>query len=102
MCIRDSWKTPRALRSLDVEVEGPDTVCAFISSAQTDGAARTKIPVSSSPPGSLGLGPEDAFCMLADSLGHPAIVWRVGVSMIFEVDSVKSRIRRALGGGTAP
>jgi hypothetical protein len=90
------WKTPYALGALDAQVRGPDTIAAFISVAQTNPETRGALPVPQVPlAGSLGISPEDAFMIYAQSLNLEAIYWRVGVSMIFEVDSIVSAKRAA-------
>jgi hypothetical protein len=91
------WKTPRALGSLDAEVRGPDTIAALISVSQTNPATRAALPsVAPFAPAQVGLGKEDAFVTMAKQIyGLDAILWRVGVSMIFEVDSIVSAVRAA-------
>lgn len=94
------WKTPDALGSLDVEVRGPDTVCAFISVAQTDPNLSQGVPAAFTNPGNAGLGisREQAFIQNAN-LGYdlPVFYWRVGVSLIVEVDSLVSEMRERAG-----
>lgn len=95
------WKTPDAWGALDVEVEGPNTVAALISVAQTDPTAYPP-PFSgvSFVPQDLGTGvtPEDAFLLNASAFGAAdAIQWRVGVSLIVEVDSLESELRVIAG-----
>lgn len=94
------WKTPDALGSLDVEVRGPDTVCAFISVAQTDPNLSQGVPAAFTNPGNAGLGisREQAFIQNAN-LGYetPVFYWRVGVSLIVEVDSLVSEVRERAG-----
>ncbi len=95
------WRTPDALGSLDVEVRGPDTVCAFISVAQTDPNLSQNVPAAFTNPGNAGLGAtrEQAFIQTAN-LGYetPVFYWRVGVSLIVEVDSLVSEMRERAGG----
>jgi hypothetical protein len=85
---RTEWRTHGAWHSLDVEVEGPDTIVAFISVAQTDPASR---PVYT-PPGTFfpnGLSDEEQFL-----LNNPtARYWRVGFSLIVEVGDRAVEIR---------
>lgn len=102
--LQTPWKTADAWESLDLEVRGPDTVCAFISCAQTDPATRPLDISTGSGAGVLGIGirPEDAFlCNAEDGKfgngSNLAIVWRVGVSMIVEVDSLVSEVRSVVG-----
>lgn len=88
------WKTPYAIRSLDAEIRGPDTIAAFVSVSQTNPSTRGELPALQIPlAGSQGLSPEDGFMAYAQSLGLEAILWRVGVSLLFEVDSIVSETR---------
>ena len=99
--LQTEWKTADAWESLDLEVRGPDTVCAFISTAQSDPSSRPRDPSTGFGAGSLGIGiaPEDAFLANGvDIYETPAILWRVGVSLIVEVDSLESEIRAVVGG----
>lgn len=101
--LQTPWRSARAWTSLDVEIQGPDTVVAFISVGQTDPVNRPEL-ISVSPQAfGSGLAPEDAFILGAkNTLGLPAsnlpIYWRVGVSLIVEVDSLVSEIRGVLSG----
>ena len=84
-------------------MRGPETVSAFISVSQTDPAERADLPSPGGTPVNVGnygqgLAPEDQFMQSAKYIfGQNAILWKVGVSMIFEVDSVVSEIRAAAG-----
>jgi hypothetical protein len=79
--LRTPWRSQGAWRSLQpgVEVEGPDTITAFISVMQTDPESRAVLPA----PADLGaLPPEERFLQ-----AYPlAIYWRVGFSLIVEID----------------
>lgn len=90
------WKHPDAWHSLDVEVRGPDTIAALISVAQTDPDAYPAIGLT---PTQMGIGstPEDAFMAAAILNTANAIQWRVGVSLIVEVDSLVSEVRTIVG-----
>jgi len=89
------WRSHGAWDSLDLEVEGPDTVCAFVSVAQTTTSAYA----TPAPSGNYGNGfsPEDQFCINAAQLSLAAIEWTVGCSLIVEVDSLKADVRAILG-----
>lgn len=78
--LRTQHRTHGAWSSLDLEVEGPDLVTAYISVAQTDPQARELLtPPSPFYPG--GLSAEEQFL-----LNFPtAIYWRVGFSLIVEI-----------------
>ena len=94
------WKHPDAWHSLDVEVRGPDTIAALISVAQTDPSSYPVFPFTGSTGNAfygLGLSPEDQFMATAQAFGTHAIQWRVGVSLIVEVDSLVSEVRTVMG-----
>jgi hypothetical protein len=91
--LQTKWRTARAWESLDMEVEGPDTICAFISTAQTEAALSQGL-AELAPGLSAALPPETNFIMTANNgFGVPVFIWRVGVSLIVEVDSLVSEIR---------
>lgn len=99
--LQTDWKSPDAWGSLDLEVRGPCTIAAFISVGQTNPSTRPADPTSGSGGGAFGIGiaPEDAFLANGVDIFHQkAIVWRVGVSMVVEVDSLESEVRAILGG----
>ena len=82
--LRTQWETHGAWDSLDIAVEGPDTIAFFASVRQTnpdppDEGGRTALV----PPGTFfagGLSPEEQFL-----LNFPgAIYWRVGGALIVE------------------
>jgi len=74
------WKTHGAWHSLDLEVDGPDTVAAFLSVGQTDPSTYPHLL-----PG-VGQGPEDQFCATAFSVYESfPIWWSVGVALIAEI-----------------
>lgn len=79
--LRTPWRTDYAWDSLDIPVEGPDTIAFFASVAQSNPSTRAIL----TPPGtffSSGIAPEDAFL-----LNFPgAIYWRVGGSLIVELE----------------
>lgn len=73
------WRTHGAWSSLDVKIEGPETIAMFISVSQTNAGTRTAL----TPPGTFypgGLSAEEQFL-----LNFPtAVYWRVGASLIVE------------------
>jgi hypothetical protein len=79
--LRTPWRSSRAWSSLDMVVEGPDTIAMFISVKQSTGAyavASTTGPY---------LSKEEQFCNSVgngDSSPRP-IYWRVGGSLIVEM-----------------
>lgn len=93
--LQTKWRDADAWGSLDVEVEGPDTVCAFISVAQTNPVLSQFItPPLAEPPGTTLTPPEFNFLTMANfGFAVPVYNWRVGVSLIVEVDSRVSEIR---------
>lgn len=77
---RTQWLTHGAWNALDLEVEGPDIVTAFVSVCQTNPSGRPVItPPTPFFPG--GLSAEEQFLLNFPS----AIYWRVGMSLIVEV-----------------
>jgi len=78
--LRANWRDDRAWTSLDMELEGPDTVAFFASVRQSAGASAITAP---SPFFSEGLSPEEQFL-----LNFPSGVkyWRVGGALMIEVE----------------
>lgn len=99
--LQTDYRHPDAWQSLDVEVRGPETVACLISVAQTNPATRPEI-LGGFTPASFGIGisPEDAFVQTVQNVFGLAgpIYWRVGASLIVEVDSLVSEVRAMLGG----
>jgi hypothetical protein len=102
--LQTKWRTPDAWGSLDVEVQGPDTVAAFISVAQTNPQTRPQLATTFSGQNfGLGFPPEEQFIMnnrvlFANTPNSGVIYWKVGVSLIVEVDSLVSEVRGLVGG----
>jgi hypothetical protein len=81
--LRTPWETHGAWNSLDVELDGPATVALFISVGQTNPGREGRVALT--PPSPLfpnGLSDEEQFLLNFPS----AIYWRVGGSLIVEVD----------------
>jgi hypothetical protein len=80
LSLQTQWRTHGAWHSLDIEVEGPDTIAIFISVLQSNPETRRAL----EPPGTFfsgGLSAEEQFL-----LNYPsAIYWRVGCSLIVEL-----------------
>lgn len=80
LSLQTNWRTWGAWHSMDLEVEGPDTIAIFISVLQSNPETRQALAV----PGTFfpgGLSAEEQFL-----LNYPeAIYWRVGASMIVEL-----------------
>jgi hypothetical protein len=88
--LRTQQRTHGAWHSLDIEVEGPDTIVAFISVGQSDPATRPALPVPTPTFFSGGLSAEEQFL-----LNFPnAIYWRVGFSLVIEIDGQRRPIDR--------
>jgi hypothetical protein len=82
------WRTPDAWTSLDIPIKGPDTIAWFISVCQTDPATRTALTPPRAGFVACGIPPEEAFLQ-----NYPnAIYWRVGVSLIVEVDPLDIKV----------
>lgn len=102
--LQTDWRTADAWGSLDAEVEGPDTVAAFISVAQTNPTTRSQLlPSNQGQVFGLGLSPEDQFilnnkALFASTAQSGVIYWKVAVSLIVEVDSLVSEVRGIVGG----
>jgi hypothetical protein len=84
---RTPWRDAHAWSSLDVELEGPDTIAMFCSVRQSRG---TYALAASSPLAfPEGLSPEESFCgnfgLGTSDAPHP-IYWRVGCSLIVETE----------------
>jgi hypothetical protein len=80
LSLQTPWRTHGAWNSLDIEVEGPDTVAVFISVLQTDPSTRRPLAVPETvyP---AGIPAEEQFL-----LNYPnAVYWRVGASLIVEL-----------------
>jgi len=77
--LRTQQRTHGAWRSLDITVEGPDTIAFFISVKQSSGAYPALTPA-------LGLPLEENFIgnFGSDEGGRPRY-WRVGVSLVVEM-----------------
>jgi hypothetical protein len=83
--LRTPWSDAQAWKSLDIEVEGPDTVALFCSVAQTAPTTRAAS-AETSPANTIGLCPEDQFLNQALFLGSAgAIYGRVGGAILYEV-----------------
>lgn len=85
--LRTQWRTHGAWdNSLDLVVDGPDTIAMFISVQQSAGA--TPITVGGVPatlaqmPNGI---PEEQFITAMSALGLSVIYWRVGASLIVEM-----------------
>jgi hypothetical protein len=80
LSLQTPWRTHGAWHSLDIEVEGPDTVAVFISVLQTNPDTRQALSTPD-PFFPAGLPPEEQFL-----LNYPsAVYWRVGASLIVEL-----------------
>ena len=85
--LRTQHRTHGAWHSLDIEGEGPDTITAFVSVAQTDPATRLALPASTPTFFAGGLSVEEQFL-----LNYPdALYWRVEFSLIVEIDGQRRR-----------
>lgn len=79
LSLQTNWRTWGAWHSLDIGVEGPDKIAIFISVLQGNPATRNRLAVPTYP---TNLPPEEQFL-----LNYPdAIYWRVGASLIVEVE----------------
>jgi hypothetical protein len=80
---RTPWRAAQAWSSLDMELEGPDTIAMFISVRQSAG----RYSVTSSPLAfPNGLSVEESFCgnFGGGETSRP-IYWRVGCALIVEI-----------------
>lgn len=82
--LRTPWRASQAWNSLDMEIQGPDTIAFFASVRQSTGVYS----VTPSVTYAGGLPPEEAFIANygagSDDSPHP-IYWRVGGALIVEV-----------------
>ena len=76
-------RTSQAWESLSIDIEGPDTVAWFIPVKQTNTSTRVALTPPEGGFVSGGLPPEEAFLQNFPN----AIYWRVGVSLIVELDA---------------
>jgi hypothetical protein len=79
--LRSPWEADRAWDSLDIPIDGPDTIAFFASVRQTNPEARVALAAPSTPLNyQAGLSSEEQFL-----LNFPnAIYWRVAGSLIVE------------------
>jgi hypothetical protein len=77
--LRTPWRSARAWTSLDMDLEGPDTVALFASVRQTSGLITSVNSLANTPNAS----PEDQFLA---AYGPGVLYWRVGGSLIVEVE----------------
>lgn len=81
--LRTPWRDARAWGSLDMEVEGPDTIAMFASVYQSTGVY---VVAPGSSTYSNGLSPEEQFLgRFVPNEGPGVRYWRVGGSLIVEV-----------------
>lgn len=82
--LKTPWKATQAWRSLDLDINGPDTICFFASVWQSAGTYTVAAPSASF----SGLNiPEEAFMANfggSEDVARP-IYWRVGGALIVEV-----------------
>lgn len=79
--LRTPWRDAHAWSSLDVELEGPDTVAFFASVRQTAGSAAAVNTLANTPPSQ----PEEQF-LAAYGAGGGVVYWRIGGAMMVEMD----------------